>query len=338
MATGKFVCAIPNASAIAIDFEKRSWDYALIELLQLNKEQFPKLVESGEIVGPLTPKAAGDIGLPQGIPVFGGCTDILGIELGSGCTKPGDSYFYLGTSGLTGVVTKGIAHYSPYGVPLASYKPENTTILATSEITGGCIDWAVETLFKAEKDIMGQKVLEYANGRLPQTKAGADNLFFTTWLYGERNPIMDEFARGTFINLSYRHTRDHMLRAVYEGIAYQMVWIVNEMEKEYGVSKNRMRACGGGSKSSNLMQIMADISGRAVDVAAGSDLIVAKGTGLIALLALDFLSLDDVAQLAKISKSYEPCKQNAELYREGRERYREIYTSLKKLFWQLNER
>jgi len=337
-ATGEFVCALPNASAISMDFEKRQWDYSSMEAMKIDREKFPRLVESSDVVGPLTNKASSELGLPVGIPVFGGCTDILGIELGSGCVEPGDSFFYLGTSGLTGVVTKGNVHYSAFGVPLISYKPSNTTILATSEIMGGCIDWAVDTLFKAEKDIMGSKVMEYANEQVGRTQPGAANLFFTNWLYGERNPIMDEYARGTFVNLSVRHTRDHMLRAVYEGCAHQMGWILEEMEREYNIPMKRLRASGGGSRSSNWMQIMADATGRPVDVISDSDFIVARGTGSIALMGLGLMRFDQIPNIAKVSVSYEPNAQNVELYRKGRERYKEIYSSLKSLFGCLNEK
>ena len=338
MATGEYVCSVPNASAISLDYEKRQWDYSFISALGLDGEKFPRFVECNDVVGPLTEKAAGDMGLLPGIPVFGGCTDMIGIEVGSGCTKPGDSYFYLGTSGLIGVISQSKPRYSAYGVPLASYKPGNISIFATSEVAGGCIDWAVETLFKAEKETMGAGVLGYANEQLRNTEVGADGLFFTNWLYGERNPIMDEYARGTFVNLSIRHSRDHMLRAVYEGVAYQMAWIVEELEREYDLSMKRLRASGGGSRSANWMQIMADATGRPVDVVLEPDLVVARGTGCIALMGLGLLNLDDVGNIARVSLSYEPDEKNNSFYREGKERYKEIYGSLKNLFGGLNRK
>lgn len=336
-ATGKCVCSRANASAIALDFETGDWDEGLLGALELDVEKYPALVESSELVGGLTEQAAMDMGLLPGTAVFGGCTDIHGVELGSGCAKPGDSFFYLGTSGLIGAVCEEPQKPSLAAVPLASAVPGNVFMMGTSEMTGGCIDWAVETLYKHEYETLGKEALNYADKQLAETKPGADNLIFANWLYGERNPMLDEWARAGFINLSVTHTRDHMLRAVYEGCALQMVWIVNEIERLHGITMPRLRVSGGGTLSGAWMQMVADIANRPVDIIEDALSVVVKGVGYAALVGLGYLSgFDGLPENVKIEKTYMPRAENTELYRKKLEDYIAMYSCQKDLFKRLN--
>ena len=336
-ATGKCVCSRANASAIALDLASGEWDENLLGALGLDPEKYPALVDSNEMVGYLTEQAAQEIGLHTGVAVFGGCTDIHGVELGSGCSKPGDSYFYLGTSGLIGIVCEAPQEPSLAATPLASAVPGKSFMMGTSEMTGGCIDWAVENLFKHEYDTLGKDALGYANKRLQETKPGADNLIFANWLYGERNPMMDEWARAGFINLSVTHNRDHMLRAVYEGCACQMVWIVNEIERLHGLAMPRLRVSGGGTLSANWMQIVADIANKPVDVIEDALAVVVKGVGYAALVGLGYLpGFDSLSDCVKIEKTYMPQPENAELYRKKLDDYIAMYSIQKDLFKRLN--
>ena len=336
-ATGKCVCSRPNASAIALDFETGGWDENLLGALELDPGKYPALVDSSELVGGLTDQAAADMGLTPGVSVFGGCTDMQGVELGSGCSKPGDSYFYLGTSGLIGLVCGEPQKPSLAAVPLASAVPGNVFMMGTSEMTGGCIDWAVENLFRHEYETLGKDALNYADKQLNQTKPGANNLLFANWLYGERNPMQDEWARASFVNLSVTHTRDDMLRAVYEGCALQMVWIVNEIERLHGLPMPRLRVSGGGTLSANWMQIVADIANKPVDVIEDAQVVVVKGVGYAALVGLGYMSgFDNVSECVKIEKTYMPQAENTEIYRKKLEDYMAMYSYQKDLYKRLN--
>jgi len=222
-------------------------------------------------------------------------------------------------------------------VPLASAVPGNVFMMGTSEMTGGCIDWAVENLFKHEYETLGKEALNFADKRLQETKPGADNLIFANWLYGERNPMIDEWARASFVNLSVTHTRDHMLRAVYEGCALQMVWIVNEIERQYGLPMPRLKVSGGGTLSSHWMQIVADTANRPVDVIEDALTVVVKGVGYAALVGLGYLQgFDNLSEYVKIEKTYMPQKENVELYRKKLDDYVAMYASQKELYERLN--
>lgn len=338
-ATGTCVCSRPNASNIALDLEKGEWDRNLLNAFELDHKKYPPLVNSNELVGWLTGRAAKDMGLLAGTSVFGGCTDINGIELGSGCCKPGDAFFYLGTSGHVGTMSAEVQKPSLAAMPIASTVPDNVTMLGTSEVIGGCLMWAVENLYKHEFETLGMEALNFADEQLLKTKPGADGLIFANWLCGEgeRNPMLDECARGGFINLSINHTRDHMLRAIFEGCTLQMVWIVNEIERLHGIPVPRLRVSGGGALSPNWMQIVADVAGRPVDIVEDASMIVAKGAGYLALVGLgNMMSFEDVSERVKIVKTYLPHPENVVLYRKRLVDYITMYLYQKGLYKHLN--
>ncbi len=97
-----------------------------------------------------------------------------------------------------------------------------------------------------------------------RTPAGSGRLIFTPWLYGERTPVDDHTVRGGFFNQSLQTTREHMVRAVFEGVAYNSRWLLKYVEQ---FTKRRMESItmlGGGAKSAIWCQIHADVMDRRI--------------------------------------------------------------------------
>ena len=99
---------------------------------------------------------------------------------------------------------------------------------------------------------------------------GSEGLIFLPYLMGERTPILDTNARGVFFGLSALHTRDHMARAVIEGVSYSLYSCLEAIEAQ-GVRIDDMTLCGGGSKSPLWQQILSDVYGVRIKTLASSE-------------------------------------------------------------------
>jgi xylulokinase len=145
-------------------------------------------------------------------------------------------------------------------------------------------------------------------------------------------------VRGTFFNLSADHTREHLLRAVYEGVAYNLRWIIEIVEKTFGFPLPVLRVIGGGARGAPWMQIIADVTGRKVEVVVRPQEAGAVGMALTAAVGLglypDFQSLKRVV---KVERQFEPQERNAETYNVLYRAYQRLYSSLRDLYRDVNE-
>jgi xylulokinase len=117
---------------------------------------------------------------------------------------------------------------------------------------------------------------------------GSDGLIFHPYLMGERAPHWDPKLRGDFIGLTLGHTRAHVARACYEGIAFALNDVLRAAKELSGAEFGDMRLLGGGARSATWRQIIADVTGLTVKVPANGDasfgaaLVAAVGGGIFA--------------------------------------------------------
>ncbi|MGB9641316.1 MAG: xylulokinase, partial [Anaerolineales bacterium] len=245
-ATGRLVYEWTTASVTGLfDLKKKQWDTFLMHFFGLDEEKFPELVLPHEKVGGLTAQAATELGLIEGLPVFGGAGDAMTAAVGSGAVGEGEGHLCLGTSGFVGIVTSKRVT-GKRGIPtIQSADPAKLLLIGESETVGECLKWAGREFFQREPDgDTFARMDEIVGGVEP----GAGRLLFTPWMYGERTPIADERVRAAFINLGANHTYAHMLRAIYEGVGYNFRWILENIQELYGFRPDPLRVIGGGAK------------------------------------------------------------------------------------------
>jgi xylulokinase len=327
------------ASAYGFELSKKDWMRGIIKYIGLDEDKFPHLVRSIDQVGGLTKAAAQETGLLEGTPVFGGCGDVMGTAIGSGAVDEGDGHIYLGTSGWVSVSTSKTFLGDQGIVCMQSAEPEKALLMAEMETAGACLKWIADNFYKAEKSDPRVTNVYALMDELTQTvPAGSDGLICTPWIYGERAPVSDTWVRSTFFNLSASHTREHMLRAVYEGVAYNLRWLIEVVEKKFKYPLPVLRMIGGGARGGPWMQIIADVTERQVQVVAHPMEAGAVGVALAAAVGLgiypDFVSLKKVVHVDKI---FEPQSCNKECYGELYRTYRRIYGCLQNLYHEVNE-
>jgi xylulokinase len=132
------------------------------------------------------------------------------------------------------------------------------------------------------------------------------------------------------------HSREHIIRAVLEGIAFNTRWAMETLEHLYSPVKE-LNMIGGGAKSPLWCQIMADITNRTIHQVTDPHLAGAKGMALLASAALGFIpSFEDIKKYIAIQKKYMPNPANRKLYDKLFKEFKNIYKQNKSWYKRMN--
>ena len=318
---------------------KFEWSDKILNKFGIDKEKLPQIKRSTEIAGELTTEASDKLGLKPGIPVFVGSGDLTSAAIGSGAILDNEPIICLGTSDWVAAHTskrlKDLIHYT--GSICSSQ--DNYLCISKQETGAACLDWVINQIFRDEKEKFKEKQEELykrINLIVGNSKVGAKNLLFTPWLFGERSPLNDPNVRGGFYNLSLDHNREDLLRAVYEGVAYNIKWALIILEKLVG-KIDKINFIGGGAKSNVWCQILADVLERNIVQMIDPDLAAVKGSAIISLVGLGLLKdFSDAISLIKIKQNFTPNPDNKKIYTKLFTEYMKIYKRNKAMFKHLN--
>jgi xylulokinase len=238
----------------------------------------PRLLWSTDVAGTVTPAAAEATGLPAGTPVTAGTVDAWAEAFSAGVRRPGDlMVMYGSTMFFVQVLRARTTH--PMLWNTAGLEPDSTTLAAGMATSGSLTTW----LQQITGDVSFADLLQEAAATAP----GADGLLVLPYFAGERTPIFDPQARGIFAGLTLRHTRGHLFRAVYEGIAFGIRQILDHLDHA-DEPVERLVAVGGGTRGGLWTQIVTDVTGReqmlpaqTIGASYGDALLAAIGTGLV---------------------------------------------------------
>ncbi|MBC7222898.1 MAG: hypothetical protein H5T59_01250 [Anaerolineae bacterium] len=339
-ATGKMAFEWSAASVTGLfNMKRKEWDRFLMRFFGLPPEKFPPLYRSFDQVGGLRADAAADCGLLEGTPVFAGAGDAPSAAVGSGAVGEGEGHIYLGTSGWVGVVQEA----NPTGkhgiAAIQSADPKMAFLIAETETAGACLQWIADQFYREEQqDPRVGNVFRLMDEAVEKVPPGSGYLLFTPWMYGERVPVSDAYVRSTFVNLSYDHTREHMLRAVYEGVAYNLRWMLELMSRSFGYHRDTIRVMGGGARGAPWMQIIADVTGKRIETVPNPQAAGAVGCALIAAIGLgiypDFAALKEVI---RVERTFAPRPENRAIYDSLYQRFKEIYRALRGVYRRINQ-
>ena len=320
--TGEKASEVSDASGtLLFDVARRTWSAAMMEILDLDPALLPVVRESPEVSGALAASAAATLGLPAGIPVVGGAGDQAAGAVGAGIVKPGLVSATIGSSGVVFAHASAPArdrrvHSFCHAVPGAWH------LMGVTQAAGLSLRWLSERVGGSYDELTA------AAAAVP---AGADGLLFTPYLMGERTPVLDPQARGTWFGLTYAHGRGHLARSVMEGVAYSLRDCLDVMTS-LGVTASEVRAAGGGARSPLWCQILADVLERPVATlgldegpAYGAALLAGVGTGC-------WSSVEEAASLVAVASRVEPDQRAAALHRDRILVYRELHQRLAPLY------
>ncbi|MDX7951377.1 FGGY family carbohydrate kinase [Lichenihabitans sp. Uapishka_5] len=242
--------------------------------LSQDLDKFPPAIGSGDVVGALTPEAAGHLGFLVGTPVRCGFGDLPAITLGAGPLEPGAVHIYLGTSSWFAAVLEAGSELDP---------PLRFAIDAHHDgalycLQAGCLayDWVVDLLYRSDRAEKGDRFFAFMDDEISAVPPGSETLLATHWLIGELPPFAKN-AKGVYLNLTTIHDRRHMVRAMLESICYSHRLSVERYEAQAGCHVDEIRAVGGGASSPVWMQMLADVLSRPIVVPAAPRFVGAIG-------------------------------------------------------------
>ena len=214
------------SGTLLLDVAARAWSKPLLDVLELDESLLPRVYESEDVTGRLTPRAAEELGLSTDCLVVGGAGDCAAGAVGNGIVRAGLLSTSIGTSGVMFVHSdrvkidpKGRVHTFCHAVRGMWH------MMGVSLCSGGSLQWfrgALCTELKEAAEKAGCEVYDLLTAEAAAVSAGAEGLFFLPYLSGERTPHADPNARGAFVGLHLNHTRGHMVRALMEGVTYSL--------------------------------------------------------------------------------------------------------------------
>ncbi|MGQ9721552.1 MAG: xylulokinase [Candidatus Jordarchaeum sp.] len=214
---------------------KHNWSEKILKKYGIDKEKLPEIRASTDIAGKLTKEAADELNLQEDTPVMVGSGDVAAVAVGSAAVKEKEYFVYIGTSDFMGTHTKerkvDISHYMG---SVCSAIPDMYLYTGEQETAGTCLDWVKTEVYKNSAEELGEKIYDLLDETAGKISPGSEGLMFTPWLSGEKTPMDDSTIRGGFHNLSLEHTREHTVRAVMEGVAFNIRWAFRCMEKKMG--------------------------------------------------------------------------------------------------------
>jgi xylulokinase len=166
-------------------------------------------------------------------------------------------------------------------------------------------------------------------------EAAAEGLFFLPYLMGERAPIWDPLARGTFVGLSRHHGPAHLARAVLEGVAFSLDSILRSLREvaAAGASMATIEAIGGGARSDVWLGLMADVWGVEVRRRTIVDEANSLGAAVVGGMAVGLLDDWAAAQsLSAVDATFEPDDARHARAAAGAERFNDLYERLRTWF------
>ncbi len=349
--TGKMVRTADTAFATFLyDTRKgrEGWNKSLLKMYKVKPEHMPEIIQCHELVGGLTNKAANDLGLVEGTPVYGGGGDTTFVNIGAGCTRPGDTHICIGTSGwVSTYMDHQTADINSMITGVMSAKQGYFNYYAELETAGKCIEWALNNIVLDKLDLYSNttkvtdmddnaSLFDFFTAQAAKSVPGANGIIFTPWLHGNRCPFEDSKAGGMFFNIDIKNDKRDMLRAVLEGICYHLRWLL-ECEMKKTKTSDTIRLVGGGSLSSLIGQMLADITGRTIETVENSRIAGAVGAAIAVAAGIkqeDMLKLS--RQLVKVNYTYYPNLKNKEIYEKNYKVFRKLYKSNATNFHKIN--
>ena len=351
--TGRFTMSADSAFATFLADTRNDrvrWSPWLIHRLGVDVSHLPEILAPADKVGPLSADAATALGLPEGLPIFAGGGDASLIGVGAGAVAVGSTHVYVGTSGwVSTVADRRLVDPDTMMATVPGPVPGRYAYFGEQETSGKCLEWVRDHLALDEIGIYLEKqerpsgpdqeylsLIDFLTSTIAQVPAGSGGVLFAPWLHGSRSPFEDPWVRGMFFNLGLETGKRQMIRAVVEGLAYNIRLLLEAQAKKAKPSST-LRFAGGGALSDATCQILADATGHRIEAIADPQNAGAAGAALVAAWGLGrFPDMDCAAGTVAVRASFEPDPTHRAVHERNFGVFRDLYGATRPLFRRLN--
>ena len=317
--------SIASATGL-LNLESLGWDEGALQLAGIDASKLSALVPTTHRMKLVDARCAHALGVAVDTPVIVGANDGVLSNLGVGAIQRGSVALTIGTSGAMRTVVDA-PHTDPAGRTFCYALTGKHWVVGGPVNNGGIVlRWVRDEFAVAETEtakrlgIDPYDVLTHIAARVP---AGAAGLLFHPYLAGERAPMWNPDLRGSFFGLAMHHRKEHMIRAVLEGVVMNLYTILPAIEDLIGHA-HVIKATGGFARSPMWRQMLADVFDRDVVVPESIES-SCFGAAMLGLFALGELhALEDVTRLVGAAHHHAPDPACVAIY----DRLMPIFTAL----------
>jgi xylulokinase len=317
------------------------YDPGLAGSCGVDRDKLPELVPCTAVLGTLLPEVAGQLNLPGDVQVVAGAIDNTAAAIGAGAIADYLPHLYIGTSSW-------LAAHVPYkktdifaslaSVPCAV--PGRHLLTALQSTAGGNLTFLRDKIIYNQDELLQEAnvpdIFKYLDQIAERVPAGANGVFYTPWIWGERAPVEDKNLRAGLFNLSLHNNREDIIRAFLEGVAFNTLWLLHPVEKFMGRKVPCIHIVGGGAQSNVWCQIFADVLNVEIKQMLDPIYANARGAAWIGAVGLGEITFQDVPRLAQVKCVYPPNPQNTGFYQERFQIFTQTYKQLKDIYRRLN--
>ncbi len=324
--TGVHSCDYSDASGmLLLDVEHKRWSEEMLSICGVTEAQMPKLFESYECIGTVRPEMAKLLGIPETVKVCAGAGDNAAAAVGTGVVGEGGCNISLGTSGTVFISSEKFGVDDTNALHAFAHADGGYHLMGCMLSAASCNKWLMEDIFKTS---------DYAAEQEPITddKLGENHVFFLPYLMGERSPINDTNARGTFIGMTMDTSRSDLVQAVLEGVAFAIRDSV-EVARSLGIEIHSSKICGGGAKSPLWRWIFANVLNCELEIPV-SEQGPGMGGAMLAMVACgEYESVKECCEkLCGVASVVKPEPELVAKYEARYRQFRKIYPACKELF------
>ena len=324
--TGVHACDYSDASGmLLLDVANKRWSPEMLDICGVTEAQMPRLFESYEVIGTIQGFVSGALGLPRDCRVVAGAGDNAAAAVGTGTVGEGACNLSLGTSGTIFISSEHFGVDPNNALHAFAHADGHYHLMGCMLSAASCNKWFCDEILKST---------DYAGEQAPisKEKLGRNRVFFLPYLMGERSPINDTDARGTFVGMSMDTSRADMLQAVLEGVAFA-IRDSFEVARSLGIDIRRSKLCGGGARSPLWRTIFANVLNIALDIPQTEEG-PGYGGAMLAMVGCGaYASVEDCAgALVQVKETLEPDPELAARYEKRYQQFKAIYPAMKPLF------
>lgn len=297
------------SGTLLFDVGLREWSKEILDVLGIPVEYMPFVVNSDQHIGE-TEGMEDSAGIPDGVPVVMGGGDQPCAALGNGVIDEGAMLVTIGTGGQLFAPCRSPKQSPGLALNTFCHLPESRWYIMGATLSAGLsLKWFRDTFCP-------ETAFDRLTGEASSIPPGAEGLTFIPYLAGRRSPELNPSASGGFSGIRLNHTRGHFVRAILEGVAFDLRENLDVMTG-MGLVPETVICSGGAAKSTLWMQIVADVFNLPLMVSAqeeqacfGAALVAGIGTGV-------YGNWQEAAEVVKKpEKTIEPLKENVKRYKE----------------------
>lgn len=312
------------------DLATLSWNEQALRLVGIDQSMLSEPVPTTTVLTGMNKELAERMHVDPMTPFVIGASDGVLANLGVGATQTGEVAITIGTSGaIRAVVPSPLT--DPHGRTFCYALTDDCWVIGGPSNNGGILmGWLRENFFKNDREwaqLNEEEQYRRMAAEAANIPAGAEGLLCLPYFAGERAPLWNPDARGVLFGLGLHHSRTHIIRAIVEGICFNMLSINRVLEQLAGQA-HVVYASGGFVQSPEWLQMMADVLGYKLLMPQSTEA-SALGAAALALYGLgEMKEIHEVKKWIEIQEAHQPQS-------EAHQRYQELYPLYEQLSQQL---